>query len=87
MEMTYSVSWTPTALNALAEIWNDSTDRNAVTAASHWLEESIGRQPIGFGEARNSSVVRIAFHPPLGIEFEIIEDDKRVRVLRVWTIQ
>lgn len=24
--------------------------------------------------------------PPLGIDFEIIEDDKKVRVLRVWTV-
>jgi hypothetical protein len=86
MEMTYSVSWTPTALNALAAIWNDSTDRNAVTTASHWLEQAIENRPIGFGEARNSSVVRIAFRPPLGIEFEIIEDDKKVRVLRVWSV-
>ena len=30
--------------------------------------------------------VRIAFHSPLGIEFEIIEDDKKVLVLSVWSI-
>jgi hypothetical protein len=29
-------------------------------------------------------VQRVAFDPPLGIEFEVIEDDKKVRVLSVW---
>jgi hypothetical protein len=83
--MTYSVAWTAAALNALAQIWNLSADRNAVTTASHELEQTMERRPLGFGEARGSSVLRIAFRPPLGIEFEIIEDDKRVRVLRVWS--
>ncbi|HJZ54624.1 MAG TPA: hypothetical protein VKE74_06675 [Gemmataceae bacterium] len=82
--MTYSVSWTATALNQLAAIWNDAADRNAVTAASHWLEQTIGRQPLDFGESRQASVVRVGYRPPLGIEFAVIEDDKKVRVIRVW---
>lgn len=32
------------------------------------------------------SVIRMAYEPPLGIDFEIIEDDKKVRVLRVWSL-
>ncbi|HXD89268.1 MAG TPA: hypothetical protein VN641_22440 [Urbifossiella sp.] len=31
-------------------------------------------------------MLRMAYEPPLGIEFEIIEDDKKVRVLRVWSL-
>jgi hypothetical protein len=84
--MTDSVSWTATALNQLAAIWNDSADRNPVTDASHWLEQTIGRRPLEFGESRKSSVVRIGYRPPLGIEYEVIEDDKKVRVLRVWSV-
>jgi hypothetical protein len=38
------------------------------------------------GESRDSSVNRTAFDRPLGIEFEVIEDDKKVRVLRVWSL-
>jgi len=36
------------------------------------------------GESRESSVRRVAFDALLGIEFEVIEDDKKVRVLAVW---
>ena len=34
----------------------------------------------------NSSVNRTATDLPLGIEYEIIEDDKTVRILRVWSL-
>lgn len=35
---------------------------------------------------RNSSVNRTAIELPLGIDYEIIEDDKAVRILRVWSV-
>lgn len=85
--MNYTVDWLKEALDQLAAVWVAASDRDAVSSASHELEQVIGRRPLGFGEARASSVVRVAYHPPLGIEFEIIEDDKRVRVLRVWAVR
>jgi plasmid stabilization system protein ParE len=84
MEMKYSVTWTKTALNQLAEIWNDSASRNDVTAASHHLEQAVSLHPLDLGESRHTSVVRVAYRKPLGMEYEVIEDDKKVRVLRVW---
>ena len=84
--MTYSVVWKKKALDRLAAIWNASADRSGVTAAAHWLEQAIGTRPFTFGESRKSSVVRVAHYPPLGIEYEIIEDDKTVRILRVWSM-
>jgi hypothetical protein len=63
-----------------------SADRAGVTAASHWLEQELRRRPLSLGESRRASVVRVAHRPPLGIEFEVVEDDKKVRVLRVWSI-
>lgn len=84
--MDYSIAWTRTALNALAAIWNDSDDRNGVTTASPWLERMLSARPLSFGESRRTSIVRVAYRAPFGIEFEIIEDDKKVRVLRVWSV-
>lgn len=84
--MTYSVVYKKAALAQLAAIWVASPDQAGVTAASHWLEQAVGSRPLSFGESRKSSVVRVAHHPPLGIEFEVIEDDKKVRILRVWTV-
>jgi hypothetical protein len=44
------------------------------------------RHPFAVGIARNSSVNRTVTDLPLGIDYEIIEDDKLVRILRVWSL-
>ena len=84
--MRYAVEWTVNALDQLAEAWMNASDRGDVTAASHQLDTELRRDPMHLGESRDSSVNRTAIAMPLGIEFEIIEDDKRVRVVRVWAI-
>lgn len=84
--MNYEVTWTRTALDQLAALWNDSRERDEVTVASHELEQLISRRPLSLGESRQASIVRFLYRRPLGIEYEVIEDDKKVRVLRVWSI-
>jgi hypothetical protein len=84
--MNYSVLWTDNALDELAAIWTAASDRNAVTTASHRLELDLTREPYSRGIRRNSSVNRTATDLPLGVDYEIIEDDKRVRILRVWAM-
>ena len=41
------------------------TDRPAVTAAMHQLEQRLAADPLHFGESRASSVNRIGFVPPI----------------------
>lgn len=84
--MKYATTWTPEAENGLAEAWLHAPDRDAITAASHRLDRALSILPLTLGIPRKSSVNRIAVDLPLGIEFEIIEDDKKVRVLRVWSL-
>jgi len=86
MARSYSVAWVRTELNQLASIWLASSNQAGVTIAAHWLEQELSRRPLTFGESRTASVVRIAHRKPLGIEFEIIEDDKKVRILGVWSL-
>ena len=45
--MNYIVHWTDVALNELAAVWTAATDQNAVTAASHRLEQDITADPYG----------------------------------------
>lgn len=78
--MSYRVDWTSAAESDLAALWNAAADRNAVTTASEWLDEHLARDPLRFGEPWASSVHRIAVCDPIGVEFEVIEDDKRVIV-------
>lgn len=84
--MNYTVIWIPFAESGLASAWLAAPDRNAVTSAAHRLEQALARNPFAVGESRNASVNRTAIDLPLGIDYEIIEDDKTVRVIRVWAV-
>ena len=84
--MSYFGEWTDDALNGLAAAWTTAADRTAVTRASHRLDVALGRHPFGLGLPRTSSVNRLAVDLPLGIDYEIIEDDKTVRVVHVWSL-
>ncbi len=84
--MNYAVIWVPTAEDELMKVWIAAPDQLAVTQAAHRLEQALIQHPFAIGIVRNSSVNRTATDFPLGIDYEIIEDDKLVRVLRVWSL-
>lgn len=83
--MRYHIVWQPQAEQQLAAIWLASADRGQVTAASHRIEQLIGTDPWHQGESR-SGTTRMLFEHPLAVVYEIIEDDKRVRVLVVRSV-
>lgn len=82
--MKYQVIWVTVAEHDLAAIWLDAPDRKAVTSAVQVLDVKLRRDRLHLGESRKSSFHRVAFEHPLGIEFEVIEDDKKVIVQGVW---
>ena len=82
--MNYRVDWEPLAEQELAAIWNAAPDRNAVTAAASSLDRLLAHDPLRLGESRTSSVHRIAYHDILGVEYEVVEDDKLVIVHAVF---
>jgi len=84
--MNYRVEWTSEAENDLATLWNAAADRNAVTTASEWLDRHLALDPLHFGEPWASSVHRIAIRDPIGVEYEVIEDDKLALVHGVFAI-
>jgi hypothetical protein len=77
--MSSAAVWAPTAERRLAAVWT-AADRGAVTAASAWLDTRLASNPLRFGKPIDSSVHRVAVRDPIGVEFEVIEDDKRVIV-------
>lgn len=83
--MNYTVAWSRDAIDQVTLVWLAAANRNAVTQAAHRLELALADQPF-IGTRRNSSVNRTATDYPLGIDFEIIEDDKKVRIIRVWPL-
>ena len=84
--MTYRVDWQPAAEAELTTVYLRALNHNAVTRASHALDVELGIDPLRFGRPRDSSVNRTAAVPPLGIDFEVIEDDKRVIVHAVFAV-
>lgn len=80
--MNYTVVWQPTALQQLAAAWVDATDRRAVTRASDQIDTLLGFAPAQVGESRDA-LRRVLVVPPLAVIYEVIEDDKQVRILRV----
>jgi hypothetical protein len=84
--VNYVIEWTARAVNQLAAIWLAAADQLAVTQAAHRLEQALARHPLVIGIPRTSSVNRTVIDLPLGMDYEIIEDDKKVRVLRVWSL-
>ena len=84
--MNYRVEWTSESEGDLATRWTVAPDQPAVTDAAEWLDRRLARDPLALGEPWGSSVHRIATHGPIGIEFEVIEDDKLVLVHGVFAV-
>jgi hypothetical protein len=84
--MIFTVSWGPGAVTDLAAIWLDAPDCPEVTSASREIDRLLRRDPAAIGESRDENV-RIMFVAPLGVDFEVVEDDRIVYVLSVWRIE
>jgi hypothetical protein len=58
-----------------------STERQAITAASHAVERRLAEDPVHEGESRLEGR-RITFIPPLAVTFRIDPDAEAVTVLQ-----
>jgi hypothetical protein len=81
--MRHTVIWTPTAEDDLAALWIAATDRQAVTVAADTIDALLRTDPTTRGESRFDTV-RMLRVPPLGVDFEVVDDDRIVYVLSVW---
>jgi plasmid stabilization system protein ParE len=84
--MSYRVIWPRAARNDLADIWLNAPDQNAVTAASAEIDRLLEDDPLHAGHPMLSSVHRRLAVPPLGVLYEVVEDDKRVIVEAVFAV-
>jgi len=80
--MTFSVVWTIAARDMLARIWMAAPDRNAVTVASHEVEERLKRNPLHEGESRENDH-RVTFEAPLRIVFRVMAEQNAVYVISI----
>jgi plasmid stabilization system protein ParE len=81
--MRYTVLWTPNAEQDLAAVWLNAADRAAVTIAADLIDQLLAQNPEQQGEIFFDTV-RTLVISPLGVDFEVIPDDRIVYVLTVW---
>jgi len=82
--MKFTVIWTPTAEKDLAATWVDRVqDRAAITRAASSIDSLLRHDPHLHGESRYDTV-RILHVPPLGVDFDVQQNDRMVFVLSVW---
>jgi hypothetical protein len=77
----YTVVWHGSAQAELADLWIGSRDRNAVTAAAHFIDVELSLDAAAKG-VELSEGLRALF-APLRDLFVVIEGDRVVEVLRV----
>lgn len=81
--MRYTVVWLPRVLQQLAAVWTAAADRNAITAASSWLDRRLTANPLNEGESRDDANRRVAFEAPLRVFFRVLPDRGEVHVYSV----
>ena len=84
----FTVRWERSALDELTNLWlgANSTMRAAITAATNELDEDLQTDPVLGSETREGGD-RVRFAFPLGIRFEIDEEQHLVSVLQVWSFR
>ncbi len=84
--MRYTVVWKPGGEEELASIWLAAKDRDAVTQAAAAIDSLLREDAPSKGESRFGNK-RILLMPPLGIDFGVVEEDRTVYILTVWTFR
>lgn len=80
--MRYTVVWTTPALSQLAACYNVAPHPNAVTAAQHRIDRLLLRAPLTNADEMSEGLHCLDV-PPLRAAFEIVDDDRLVRVVSV----
>jgi len=84
--MRYTVLWSHGTEGDLAEIWMTTRDHSKVTAAAREIDRRLQSDPEHEGESRSEDL-RILLIAPLGVNFVVEPDDRRVRVVEVWQFE
>ena len=84
----FTVTWTRSALNSLASAWvnSNASVRQQITEAVKSLDLHLRQNAPRLGESRDGDD-RIFHVGILGIEYTVLDLDRRVEVFRVWTIR
>ncbi len=80
------VEWTPSALNQLAQIWQNAQDRRAINEIVDRIEATLRRDPSGAGESRSNDV-RIIYDLPVGMLFYAPPEAGSAVIMATWLVR
>lgn len=78
----YLVDWTDAALNMLANVWTQTTNRASVNAAQNRIDALLARDPIGNGIHLGEGLYK-ADVSPLTVYYSVHQAKKSVEVSAV----
>jgi hypothetical protein len=81
--MSYTVTFTPDARDALAEMWMNAADKEDLARAADEMERQLASDPFAVGESRVVDI-RIVIVPPLAAYYDARKADRLVKVWRIW---
>jgi hypothetical protein len=79
----FRVLWNPFADEKLQELIAEADEPALISSAADGINRLLVDSAPSYGESREDGV-RIAFNTPLGILFEVFEDEHTAVVERVW---
>ena len=80
--MIWTVLYLPSADDRLTNIWIESDNREAVTAAANFIDSQLGDNALTAGESREANK-RMIIKAPLAAHFYVIPDVMKVVVFHV----
>jgi mRNA-degrading endonuclease RelE of RelBE toxin-antitoxin system len=80
--MKWTVVYLPSADSDLADIWMDSSNRQAVSDAADIIGTELSRRPLDVGESREGKM-RLIIQLPLIVFYDVVPDDLKVTVWHI----
>lgn len=81
--MKFTVVWVASAENEATRYWTERANRNEIGEAIDLIDTTLQRQPF-VGESRGQMTDRVWLVDPVGVSFEVHEDDCKVVVTGLW---
>jgi hypothetical protein len=83
--MKWTVLWNSDAADDLTNMWVNSPDKSALTAAANRIDAQLAKDPLNTGESRDADD-RVHHEAPLGVLFTVDAKDRQVLVVRIWRV-
>ena len=79
--MIFTITWLPSAIQELADLWIHAPDRNAITDSANKIDRLLRED--GHVKGQEFKNQKTLYEPPLMITFSVRLDDRLIEVIQV----